>query len=65
MTEDNLTDDEIQEWGEELISQLHEMENAIYQLIPKVEAVLDGEITYEEYREWVENNAETLEALEV
>lgn len=55
----NLTDEE-QERGEKVYENLRETKEGLEEILPKMREALDGEITADEYEEWVDSNEELL-----
>lgn len=63
MTND-LTDEQ-EEWADETEELLWDVIDAADLVIYKIRMLKRGEITLDEFEEWVENNDEKLEALEL
>lgn len=64
MSERNLSDEEIAEFAEDLLGTLEGIQEAVEASIPKVEALLNDEISLEEYEEWVRANEELLNQMD-
>jgi hypothetical protein len=63
MSNAEYTDEELQQWAEDLLETLEGIEEGVEAAIPKVKALLNDEISLEEYEEWVRANEELLEQM--
>jgi len=64
MSNTKYTDEELQQWSEDLLETLEGIEEGVEAAIPKVKALLNDEISLEEYEEWVRANEELLEQID-
>ena len=64
MSNAEYTDEELQQWAEDLLETLEEIQEAVEASIPKLKALLNDEISLEEYEEWVRANEELLEQID-
>lgn len=65
LTMNNLTEEELEEKAEELRDDLIEMKLQASRLHFKLDQYLDGEITVEDYQDWIDANATDMMALEL
>ncbi|QRD99677.1 hypothetical protein VOLN27_51 [Halorubrum virus VOLN27B] len=55
--------DEQEEWATELKETLQGLQDAAALVEGKVDEILDGDLSYAEYEDWLKNNEEQLEDL--
>jgi len=64
MSNAEYTDEELQQWAEDLLETLEGIQEGAEAAISTVEALLNDEISLEEYEEWVESNEELLRQID-